>query len=355
MSTPERKEKRYVSLRIKIWIAFVLIFTPVFIASYIWFYLYTSSKVLDNISSNLADTVEGSISGMNIDHFVQLVESERANNPLCMPTDGEEEAGYYPFDNELYMEHVVWLDTIEKLNPNARLYTYVKGDDAGEVLGIGSSGALWDEPAGFMFCQSYISEGTSIYGGLTQRVDVWEPYEDPFGEWITTYAPIVDENGTIVGAVGVDILASYVREVQTGIVRNGVFAFIVSYLLVFGLVYLMSGIVTRPLIMLADFAGEIADGNYDQDLDSMRGGERWLDELDTLTNTFKIMIKKVAEREKTLRKRVKQLEIIVDNTKRESEVQQIVESDFFQDLQSKVKDMRKRFHDGDEGSQEQTE
>lgn len=355
MNTPEKKDKRYVSLRIKIWIAFVLIFTPVFVASYIWFYLYTSAKVLDNISSNLVDTVEGTIAGINIDHFVELVESERANNPLCIPTDGAEEAGYYPYDNELYMEHVQWLDTIGKLNPNVRLYTYVKGDDPGEVLGIGSSGALWDEPAGFKFCESYISQGTSINKGLTQRVDVWKPYADPFGEWITTYAPIVDESGTIVGAVGVDILASYLREVQREVIRSGVIAFIVSYLLVFGLVYLMSGIVTKPLVMLSDVAGEIADGNYDQDLDGTRGGERWFDELDTLTNAFKIMIKKVAEREKTLRKRVKQLEIIVDNTKRETEVQQIVESDFFQDLQSKVQDMRKRFHEGNEGSEEQKE
>jgi len=194
-----------------------------------------------------------------------------------------------------------------------------------------------------------------MYDGLSQRVDVWEPYADDFGQWITTYMPIIDESGTVVGALGVDILASYVREVQAGIVRNGVIAFVVSYLLVFGLVYLMSGIVTKPLVTLADVSAQIGEGKYDQDLDETRGQERWLDELDTLTNTFKIMIQKVAEREKTLRKRVKQLEIIVDNTKRQDEVNQIVESDFFQELQTKVKTMRKRFHEGDEGSASESE
>ncbi len=348
MTTSEPQEKRFISLRIKIWIAFVLIFTPVFVASYIWFYLYTSSKVLSNISENLVDTVGGAIDGMSIDNFVQLYEDERANNPLCPPEADAEENGYYPYENELYMEHVLWLDTIGKLNPNARLYSYVKGDAPGEVIGIGSSGALWDEPAGFKFCQSYTSETTRIYDGLSQRVDVWKPYADEFGQWITTYMPIIDDSGTVVGALGVDILASYVREVQVGIVRNGVIAFVVSYLLVFGLVYLMSGILTRPLVTLADVSTQIGEGKYDIDLDSMRGKERWLDELDTLTNTFKLMIQKVAEREKTLRKRVKQLEIIVDNTKRQDEVNQIVESDFFQELQTKVQTMRKRFHEGDE-------
>lgn len=326
----------------------MLIFTPVFVASYVWFYLYTSSKVLGNISENLVDTVDGAIAGMNITDFVQLYESERANNPICPPESAAEENGYYPFENDLYLTHVRWLDTIGKLNPNARLYTYVKGDAPGEVIGIGSSGALWDEPAGFKFCQSYTSDTTRIYEGLSQRVDVWEPYTDDFGEWITTYMPIIDENGMVIGAIGVDILASYVHEVQGEIVRNGVIAFIVSYLIVFGLVYLMSGIVTKPLITLASVSAQIGEGKYDQDLDKMRGKERWLDELDTLTNTFKIMIQKVAEREKTLRKRVKQLEIIVDNTKRQDEVNQIVESDFFQELQTKVKTMRRRFNDGKE-------
>lgn len=343
-----KQSKKYVSLRIKIWLAFVLIFTPVFIASYIWFYLYTSSKVLSNISGNLVQMVDGAVAGMNIGNFVQLYENERDNNPLCPPAATAEENGYYPWENHLYMEHVRWLDVIGKLNPNARLYTYIKGDAPGEVIGIGSSGALWEEPAGFMFCQSYISETTRIYDGLSQRTDVWKPYTDSFGQWITTYQPIIDENGTVVGALGVDILASYVHEVQMGIVRNGVIAFIISYLLVFGLVYLMSGVVTKPLVTLADVSTEIGEGQYDQDLDKLNNNGRWLDELDTLTNTFKIMIQKVAEREKTLRKRVKQLEIIVDNSKRESEVNQIVESDFFQELQSKVKTMRQRFHENDE-------
>ena len=355
MTTDETQGRRYVSLRIKIWFAFVLIFTPVFVASYVWFYLYTSDKVLDNISSNLVDTVNGAIDGINIDHFVQLVEDQRANNPLCIPSDEGEEPGYYPFDDELYMEHVSWLYTIGGLSggddPKARLYTYVKGDDPGEVLAVGSSGALWDEPAGFPFCYSYISETTRIYEGLTNRVDVWDPYKDDWGEWITTYQPIVDKNGNVVGALGVDILASYVREVQNGIILNGVIAFIASYLLVFALVYWASGVVTKPLVSLAGVAGEIGEGNYEQDLDSSREKKRLPDELDTLTNTFKIMIQKVAEREQTLRKRVKQLEIIVDKTKREDEVKQIVESDFFQDLQTKVQSMRKRFHEGEEGNE----
>lgn len=343
MNQVETTRKRYMSLRVKIWIVFTLIFTPVFVASYIWFYLYTTQKVLDNISADLVNTVEGAIKGMDVDGFVKLYRDAQASDPRCSPSTGKAE-GYYPEEtNTLYWDHVKWLATVGDVVPQARLYTYVKGNKPGEIISIGSSGALWNPPAGFPFCYSYISKTTRIYEGLSYRVDVWTPYQDPYGEWITTYAPIADKNGTIVGALGVDISASYVREVQAGIIRNGLFAFVASYLLIFVLVYIMSGVVTKPLVSLARVSAEIGDGNYDQDLETFRQTERFEDEIDVLTKTFRIMIEKVAQREQNLRARVQQLEIMIDRSKLDKQVQEIVDSDFFQDLQSKVNDMRKRF------------
>ena len=344
MTKTEANKKYYLSLRIKIWIVFILIFTPVFIASYIWFYLYTSERVLNSISEDLVQTIEGAVKEMDIEGFVTLYKDEVANNPLCSPKEDATE-GYYP-ENSLYWEHVTWLSIVEKIEPEANVYTYVKGENPGEVIGIGSSGALRDPVVGFKFCQSYTSTTSRIYEGLSHRVDSWEPYSDDFGEWITTYMPIHDKSGTIVGAIGVDILASYVHEVQNGIIRNGIISFIISYILIFGLVYLMSGIVTRPLIELATVAEKIGEGKYDQDLESLGSHSRWNDEIDTLSDTIKIMISKVAEREKKLRKRVSQLEIIVDSTQRDLEVKKIAESDFFQELKAKSKDMRKRFKEG---------
>lgn len=336
-STPQKK--RYLSLRFKIWFVFIIIFTPVFVASYIWFYLYTSERVLNSISENLVDTIEGTVKGMDINGFVTLYEEERANNPLCQPgPDGQK--GYYP-ENPLYWEHVNWLKAVEDLEPQARLYTYVKGDNPGEIIAIGSSGAVKNPQEGFKFCEGYTSKTTKIYEGLSHRVDVWTPYKDSFGEWITTYMPI-EQNGKIVGAIGVDILASYVREVQAGIIRNGVIAFVIAYALIFALVYLMSGIVTGPIVKLAGVSQQIGDGNYNQDLDAITSSGKMEDEIDTLVNTFKIMIGKVAERERNLRDRVQQLEIMIDEGKREQQVKEIVDSDFFRDLQQKAQAVRNR-------------
>jgi len=344
MSKIEGSKKKYLSLRIKIWIGFTLIFTPVFVASYIWFYLYTTQKVLTNISETLVDTVEGAVKGMDVDSFVALYEAEKANNPLCSPSTGEAK-GYYPVKTVTqYWDHVAWLTTVGSVVPQARLYTYVKGEQPGEIISIGSSGALLNSPEGFPFCYSYISTQSRIYEGLSHRVDAWEPYDDgTFGRWITTYAPITNKEGKIVGAIGVDISASYVQDVQKGIVRNGVIAFAASYLLIFLLVYIMSGVVTRPLISLAHASADIGEGNYDQDLGIHYQIGPYEDEIDTLTKTFEIMIDKVALREQNLRARVQQLEIMVDKSKLDKQVQEIVDSDFFQELRSKVQDMRKRF------------
>ena len=55
-----------------------------------------------------------------------------------------------------------------------------------------------------------------------------------------------------------------------------------------------------------------------------------------------------AEREKSLRARVQQLEIMVDRSKLDKQVSEIVDSDFFQELQTKVRGMRDRFNKDEE-------
>jgi hypothetical protein len=92
---------------------------------------------------------------------------------------------------------------------------------------------------------------------------------------------------------------------------------------------------------LAGFAERIGEGDYEQDL-SLLAKDRFPDEIDTLARVFGIMVEKVREREQSLRRRVEELQIIVDKSKRDKQVLEIVDSDFFQDLQDKAKAMRKR-------------
>ncbi len=338
----DRSNKRYVSLRVKIWIGFILIFTPVFIASYYWFYQYTSDRVLKTVSDNLVNTITGAVKGMDVDSFVKLYQQESTTNPACSPSTGNAK-GYYP-DNSLYIAHENWLFTVQQISPNTRIYTYLKGPGPGDIVAIGSTGYFRTPRGGFKFCELYNSHGqTQIADGLNGRVDRWTVYTDSFGSWITTYMPITDKAGQNVGAIGVDISADYVDQVRQGILLSGAIAFVISYVLIFFLVYWLSGLLTRPIVSLAGIAKDIGEGNYEQEWSSVDKEVSLRDEIYTLTSVFHSMVDKVAEREKSLRARVAQLEIMIDHSKLESQVKEIVDSDFFQDLRSKVQDMRSRF------------
>jgi len=341
----QRTRQRYVSLRVKIWLGFVLIFTPVFIASYYWFYQYTTARVFQTITDNLQNTINGAIQGMDVNEFVKLYQQESTHNPQCPPPANapSSQNGYYPENDPLYVAHENWLHEVEEVSPNTRLYTYVKGINPGEIIAIGSTGYFRNPRGGFKFCERYTSTSSQIYDGLTRRVDAWTPYTDSFGSWITTYEPIPDSSGKLVGAIGVDISADYVKQVRNDILISGAVAFVASYLLIFLLVYWLSGLLTRPIISLADIAKEIGEGDYEQEWSNVDKQVEFRDEIYTLTSVFHSMVEKVAEREKSLRARVAQLEIMIDRSKLETQVKEIVDSDFFQDLKTKVNDMRSRF------------
>jgi hypothetical protein len=351
---PKNLPGRFLSLRVKIWIGFILIFTPVFVASYYWFYQYTTARVFQTITDDLQETIGGAIKGMDKEGFVQLFEEESANNEMCPPKKPTadtppEENGYYPVDNPLYIAHEQWLYDVQQVEPETRIYTYIKGIEPGEVIAIGSTGYFREPRGGFRFCQRYTSTSSRIYDGLTQQVDAWEVYTDSFGSWITTYMPIEDDNGNKVGGIGVDISADYVAEVRNSILKSGAIAFVISYILIFFLVYWLSGFLTRPIVSLAGQAKAIGEGDYSRDWnEEVMGMGSFHDEIDTLTGVFKVMVDKVAQREQNLRARVQQLEIMIDPSKLENQVKEIIDSDFFQDLQAKVRGMRDRFKNEEE-------
>lgn len=342
MTTPT-SPKRFISLKTKIWIGFTLIFTPVFLGSYYWFYHYTTSRVLRGVTDNLENTINGAARGINPNNFLELYRQESQNNPQCPPPENAppEENGYYPEDNSLYWEHVTWLRTIQELEPRMRAYTYIQGSQPGEIIAIGSTGVFRKPRGGFRFCQRYQSDNTRIYDGLFEQVNVWDIYKDDFGYWITTYMPIRDHNGEeMIGAIGIDIPADYVETVRRGILVSSSIAFLITYVGIFLLIYTASNILTRPLMDLTEAAEQIGEGNYKQNLTKIKAESTYEDEIGTLIRVFQIMVGKVAQRERTLRQEISELRIEIDEAKRKKQVAEIVDSDAFKSIQDRAQEMR---------------
>ena len=64
------------------------------------------------------------------------------------------------------------------------------------------------------------------------------------------------------------------------------------------------------------------------------------DEISDLAATFSFMVDKVRVRELSLKRQVEELKIEIDEAKRQQQVQEIVDTDFFQDLRTKARAAR---------------
>ncbi|MGB8980853.1 MAG: hypothetical protein WCC12_03175 [Anaerolineales bacterium] len=339
--TERPKRIVFISSRVRLLIGFTLLFTIVFAGAFYWFYVYSTNVAMNRLKQEVLDMVKGAAQGVNVDEFVGLA------------NEGEVRADGYT-DDPRYWSHVDWLVRVSRTNPNAQVYSYITGTELKEVIFIGSVGAVNTSPGGdpppwgAKFKERYTSSGkgsANLLTGLDHLGAKTTIYEDKWGSWMSGYGPIVNAQGEKVGAIGVDISADYVKEVQQGIVNRMVVAFAITYIILFALVYAVSTLFTRPIVALAQIATEIGEGKYDQEWSRVDRVGTIRDEINTLTNVFHSMVDKVAEREKSLRARVAQLEIMIDRSKLETQVQEIVDSDFFQDLRSKVQDMRSRFKD----------
>ena len=103
---------------------------------------------------------------------------------------------------------------------------------------------------------------------------------------------------------------------------------------------LLSRRITTPVDAITRAAGSLADGTFDPT--SLDSAAQRSDELGDLARTFQTMGTEIVARERRLREQVQQLSVQIDRDKVASEVQEITESDYFQRLKSRSREMRER-------------
>ena len=103
--------------------------------------------------------------------------------------------------------------------------------------------------------------------------------------------------------------------------------------------------VIHPIASLGELAQKITGGGMtpeDFEPEELAKVATRTDELGHAAQLFLKMAREVYEREKRLAEQVQQLRIEIDEAKRQREVSEIVDSDFFQDLQKKAGKIRRR-------------
>jgi HAMP domain-containing protein len=186
-------------------------------------------------------------------------------------------------------------------------------------------------------------EFAALFDGTAETWMLLEPYTDDWGSWISGYRAIHNGNGDVVGVLGTDFRADYYFQVQQQVQEAALPAFVITYVVLFVTVYIFSSILTRPIQRLRAIAVHIGEGDYNIDLSAMTKASIQ-DEINKFAQVFEIMVSKVRVREETLKKKVEELRIEIDTVKQQAHVSEIVDTDFFRDLQVKARQVRERKH-----------
>lgn len=371
----QRRRGRFISLRLKLLVGFTLLFSLVFAAAFYWFYTFATQRALDKIRQDLLDTLAGAAAGVDGDELLALYQDGRPNaagQAWLDANNAETDEDYARLtetakaahgaalpggfsDDPRYHNQLEWLQRVHDVQPQAWPYTYVPGDDEAEVVFLVDLWARYNAEKALPFQYAYVSseglQGNAYRGlsGLVQKNNL-EIYEDDWGEWISAYRPVVNSQGEPVGAIGVDFEADYVRQVQQAIIDRLAVAFAITYATLFVLVFVVSRLFTRPIVTLTQAAERIGEGDYNQNLSGL-SRVRFPDEIGTLAEVFEIMVAKVYQREQSLRRKVEELQIEIDEAKRQKQVSEIVDTGFFQELQEKARTMRRRRWEGQLGDE----
>lgn len=108
------------------------------------------------------------------------------------------------------------------------------------------------------------------------------------------------------------------------------------------MVYVLARQIAKPVLDLTDVAVAIEAGQYEETHSpQIEAVKKRFDELGQLASVFQTMAEQVYAREQKLKRQVAELRIEIDQAKKTRQVAEITETDYFQDLRRKAKQLRK--------------
>jgi len=212
-------------------------------------------------------------------------------------------------------------------------------DRAGDVVASGSPAvsAAAQTAAGQQAIASILATAPTQTGvELTTTIQApWSPDGDD--AWrVQTSTTGGDLDWVLVSAVNERKLAAPARALAIGMALTAVLVILVG--LTLGV--LLSRRITKPVDSIARAATSLADGTFDPA--ALDTAAQRKDELGDLARTVRTMGIEIVERERRLQEQVQQLSVQIDRAKVAAEVQEITESDYFQRLKSRSRELRDR-------------
>jgi methyl-accepting chemotaxis protein len=185
----------------------------------------------------------------------------------------------------------------------------------------------------------------SLDGQASSGYYEWQDADGSIRDKYMSCVPVGNTNLRVAATTYIDEFYQPIRETEakiTNIFQNVHVFTLVSIALV-GLgaialaVWLAWGL-SRPILSITDAAAAVEAGEFETI--SLKDTAKRSDELGRLATVFQRMARQVYAREQHLKQQVKQLRIEIDVAKQQRQVREIVETDFFQYLQAKAREMR---------------
>ena len=346
--TEPLKKQVFVSLRTRLLLIFSVLLTLTLVGIFVWVNSFVFDLILDRIRQDMLALVRTAAIKIEGDTHIRLYQTGEMDDPD-------------------YLNINAALRAVKHTNPIASgMYTYIQLPEEPDQIRLIVSAAV---PPGITpdardveLSQTRLTGcqvdptarprmgvayppprevSADFFQGLTTPSVTGVIYKDDWGTWLSAFAPITDATGKAAGAVGVDVCVADIVQLQTRIRNAMLLTFLVILLLLAAGVSLVTYGITRPIAALTLAAEEVGRGHYEQDFAGLYGG-RFRDEVARMAQVFESMVKKVYERERNLKKQVVELQIMIDEQKKQKQVDEIVESDFFRDLQTRASAMRDR-------------
>jgi methyl-accepting chemotaxis protein len=346
MTQQSASQPLFISVRLSLLIILGMLFAAIVTGLFFWFYRFATELMMDSLRRDLIAIASSTAAGIDGDKHSELFQRGA-------------------LDDAAYTEINNLLRAIKRNNAKAfSVYTYVQLPDEpdrvrfvvtdelppgaqlteSEKIMEGSRQCVLDLPGRTQIGEVFTrGEGLTdtMLAGLSAPIAETDVVTDVWGQWLSGYAPIHNAAGQTVGAVGVDMCAADVEQLQNGLRFAILPAFGLTLLFLTAAVVLLANRFTWPVITLTKMADRVSAGDYGVDLTILHSGQIQ-NEVSTLARVFELLIRTVRQREESLRAQVKELQIIIDDSKRKKQVDEIVDSDFFRDLQGKAKTMRAR-------------
>lgn len=320
----------FISLRIKMLAVIVLRITIVYAVMYLWIYTFFTDSLARSLRADVESVLNAgaaSLSGEAIAGLVAAPQLDTTDSRYRAITDWFAQLkNYYPqADAYLYYQPapgklVVLADSLARQDPNS-----AQAYHTGQLINPAAANLLLD--------------------GLKAETTDLDVHAGRQGSAVSGIIPIRDTSGKVVAALAVETAPDVAAVSQLQARANLLPLLGMVYLLLSFSVWFITSNLTRSVRALDRVTRRIGEGDYTAiDLKSTL----FPDEITNLQLTINQMAEKVRGREEMLRRQVEKLTIQVDQSKRQKAVQEVVDSDFFQDLQAKAKSLRENHQNGEE-------